>query len=89
MRGPSRRAPARQTGADRDLDSHRNRLRRGLRSFPFESHVIFYLPLIDGADIVRVIHGFARSRYGMERAGQMKVARDIAVRDHGLLLLDG
>jgi toxin ParE1/3/4 len=28
-----------------------------IRSFPCEKHVIFYLPLEDGVDIVRIIHG--------------------------------
>lgn len=35
----------------------RAELADGLRSFPFEGHVIFYLPLTDGVDVVRVIHG--------------------------------
>jgi toxin ParE1/3/4 len=29
----------------------------GIRSFPCDQHVIFYLPLEDGVEIVRVIHG--------------------------------
>jgi len=29
----------------------------GMRSFPVGRYVIFYLPLADGSDIVRVLHG--------------------------------
>lgn len=29
----------------------------GIRSFPAESHVIFYIALQDGIELVRVIHG--------------------------------
>ena len=29
----------------------------GLRSFPSESHVIFYIPLPDGIELIRVLHG--------------------------------
>lgn len=29
----------------------------GIRSFPAESHVIFYIALEDGIELVRVIHG--------------------------------
>jgi toxin ParE1/3/4 len=28
-----------------------------IRSFPAESHVIFYIALLDGMELVRVIHG--------------------------------
>lgn len=35
----------------------RNELRDGLRSFPFERYVIFYLVIENGIDIVRVLHG--------------------------------
>ncbi len=30
---------------------------KGIRSFVAESHVIFYIALIDGMELVRVIHG--------------------------------
>jgi toxin ParE1/3/4 len=32
-------------------------LQRGLRSFPVGSYVIFYVPLSDGIDVVRVMSG--------------------------------
>lgn len=35
----------------------RDELAPGLRSIPFGRHVVFYLPMEDGADIVRVLHG--------------------------------
>ena len=28
-----------------------------LRSFPFKNYVIFYLPLADGIEVLRIIHG--------------------------------
>lgn len=35
----------------------RRELRAGLRSFPVGSYVIFYIPLPDGVEIIRVMHG--------------------------------
>ncbi|KYH02230.1 type II toxin-antitoxin system RelE/ParE family toxin [Bradyrhizobium sp. DOA1] len=35
----------------------RRELRMGLRSFPVGNYVIFYIPLTDGVEIVRVMHG--------------------------------
>lgn len=35
----------------------RNELASGLRSFPFGRYVIFCLPVNDGIDVVRVLHG--------------------------------
>ena len=35
----------------------RSELAPDLRSFPFEAYVIFYRPLDNGVEIVRVIHG--------------------------------
>lgn len=35
----------------------RNELAAGLRSFPFGRYVVFYVPLADGIDVVRVLHG--------------------------------
>jgi toxin ParE1/3/4 len=32
-------------------------LEEGIRSFPAESHVIFYIAFEDGIELVRVIHG--------------------------------
>ncbi|MBV8918044.1 type II toxin-antitoxin system RelE/ParE family toxin [Bradyrhizobium sp.] len=32
-------------------------IQRGLRSFPVGSYVIFYVPLPDGIEVVRVMHG--------------------------------
>ena len=34
----------------------RDALSAGVRSMPFERYVIFYVPLADGIDIVRVLH---------------------------------
>ncbi len=34
----------------------RNELLDNLRSFPFERYLIFYFPIDDGVDIVRVLH---------------------------------
>ncbi|MBR0782827.1 type II toxin-antitoxin system RelE/ParE family toxin [Bradyrhizobium iriomotense] len=35
----------------------RQELRAGLRSFPVGNYVIFYVPLPDGVEIIRVMHG--------------------------------
>ena len=35
----------------------RTDLRRGMHSFSVRSYVIFYLPLPDGIEVVRVMHG--------------------------------
>lgn len=35
----------------------RNELAPGVRSFPFGRYVVFYVPLDDGIDVVRVLHG--------------------------------
>jgi toxin ParE1/3/4 len=35
----------------------RDDLAEGLRSLPFRRYVIFYLPIDDGIDVVRVLHG--------------------------------
>ncbi len=35
----------------------RRELHAGLRSFPAGNHVIFFVPLPDGVEIVRVMHG--------------------------------
>lgn len=35
----------------------RDELETGLRSFPVGRYVIFYLPIPEGVDIVRVLHG--------------------------------
>ena len=32
-------------------------LRKNLRSFPVGSYVVFYVPLTDGIEIIRVMHG--------------------------------
>ena len=34
----------------------RDDLRSGLRSHPFESYLIFYKPLGDGIEVIRVLH---------------------------------
>jgi toxin ParE1/3/4 len=35
----------------------RPELQRGLRSFPVGSYLVFYLPLPDGVEVVRVMSG--------------------------------
>jgi toxin ParE1/3/4 len=35
----------------------RPELRHGLRSFPVGSYVIFYVPLPDGIEVIRVVNG--------------------------------
>jgi toxin ParE1/3/4 len=35
----------------------RDELAPGIRSFPFGRHLVFYLPIGDGIDVVRVLHG--------------------------------
>jgi toxin ParE1/3/4 len=35
----------------------RDELARGLRSVPYSRYVIFYRPIKDGVEIVRVLHG--------------------------------
>ena len=35
----------------------RDELAPGVRSFPFGRYVVFYVPLDDGIDVVRVLHG--------------------------------
>ncbi len=35
----------------------RDELVPGVRSFPFGRYVVFYMPLDDGIDVVRVLHG--------------------------------
>ena len=39
------------------MGSARDELAPGVRSFPFGRYVIFYAPLDDGIDVVRVLHG--------------------------------
>ncbi len=46
-----------QTLAARPLIGHlRDELAEGLRSFPIGRYIIFYLPLPDGIEVVRVLH---------------------------------
>ena len=35
----------------------RDELSLGVRSFPFGRYVVFYAPLDDGIDVIRVLHG--------------------------------
>ncbi len=35
----------------------RDELAPGVRSFPFGRYVVFYVPLEDGIDVVRMLHG--------------------------------
>ena len=39
------------------IGRRRNELLAGLRSFPYGSYLIFYSPLDDGADVVRILSG--------------------------------
>lgn len=39
------------------IGRRRNELLPGLRSFPYNNYLIFYIPLDDGADVVRVLSG--------------------------------
>ena len=39
------------------MGMRRDELKAGLRSQPVGNYLIFYFPLEDGADIVRVLHG--------------------------------
>ena len=35
----------------------RDELAKGLRSWPIKPYIVFYLPLPDGVEVVRVLHG--------------------------------
>lgn len=35
----------------------RPELRKDLRSFPVGSYIVFYIPLSDGVEVIRVMHG--------------------------------
>ena len=35
----------------------RDELAPGIRSFPFGRYLVFYLPISDGIDVVRILHG--------------------------------
>ena len=39
-----------------EMGRSREELNPGLRSLPFGRYVVFYLPLSDGIDVVRVLH---------------------------------
>lgn len=39
------------------MGENRDELIKGLKSFPVGSYLIFFFPLEDGIDIVRVLHG--------------------------------
>lgn len=43
--------------ASSGIGRHRDALLPGLRSFPYGNYLIFYIPLDDGVDIVRVLNG--------------------------------
>ena len=49
-------AQCRLLAAQPHMGRERRELAPGLRSFPFRRYVIFYLPLPDGIDVVRVLH---------------------------------
>jgi toxin ParE1/3/4 len=46
----------------------RDDLAASLRSFPVGSYVVFYLPLSDGIDVIRVLHGARNIRRLFKRA---------------------
>jgi toxin ParE1/3/4 len=39
------------------IGRERKEIEAGLRSFPVGSYVVFYYPLSDGVEVVRVLHG--------------------------------
>ena len=39
------------------IGRERSELARGLRSFRVEKYIIFYVPLLDGIDVIRIMHG--------------------------------
>lgn len=39
-----------------EIGRARDELAAGLRSMPFGRHLVFFMPLADGIDVVRVIH---------------------------------
>lgn len=39
------------------IGKERAEIMEGLRSFPVKSYVIFYRPLDDGIEVIRIIHG--------------------------------
>ncbi len=41
----------------KNMGRNRGELHRGLRSFPVGRYLIFYMPIPDGIEIVRVLHG--------------------------------
>lgn len=43
--------------ASPSMGRSRDQLLSGLRSFPYGNYLIFYIPLDDGVDIVRVLNG--------------------------------
>ncbi len=52
------------------LGRTRDELAPSLRSFPVGSYVIFYLPLSDGIDVIRVLHGARNIRRLFRRRGR-------------------
>lgn len=40
-----------------NMGRNRNELYTGLRSFPVAQYLIFYFPITDGIEIIRVMHG--------------------------------
>ena len=47
-----------------DMGRWRDELAKSLRSLPVGRYIVFYLPLPDGVEIVRVLHG-ARDLYAL------------------------
>ena len=44
-------------GKKPNLGQPRDELAKDLRSFPFGRYIIFFLPLADGIELIRVLHG--------------------------------
>lgn len=49
------------------LGRTREELAESLRSFPVGNYIIFYLPLVDGIEVIRVLHGARNIRRLMFR----------------------
>jgi toxin ParE1/3/4 len=52
------------------LGRSRDELAESLRSFSVGNYVIFYVPLVDGIDVIRVLHGARNIRRLFRRAGK-------------------
>jgi len=46
-----------KTRAVHGMGKNRDELHPGLQSFPVSKYLIFYMPINDGIEIIRVLHG--------------------------------